>query len=120
MYKKEMKRVAIFMFLVPIDVLAEVSDKMATQLELWITGLISSIVLAVMLRWSKWLNIIAIPVTALFFYFSYDTLTQPYIGPAIIKEQGNPYIFALYGSAVLVLMGVFIGNLLNKRRSNNA
>ncbi|MCG8512052.1 MAG: hypothetical protein MI741_22785, partial [Rhodospirillales bacterium] len=58
------------------------------------------------------------PVAILFFYLAYDTLAQPDIGPAIVKEQGKPYIFALYGSSILVLIGVVIGNLLGRRSGN--
>ena len=87
---------------------------MATQPGLWLSGLLAGLVVALGIRWSKWLNIIGLPLAALFFYFAYDTLAQPDIGPAIIKEQGKPYIMALYGAAVLVFIGVVTGNYLNK------
>ena len=108
------------MLLLPCGAFAEVSDKMATQSELWVTGIIFGIVLALLLLWSKWMNIIALPIAFLFFYFAYDTLAQPDIGPAIIKEQGKPYIFALYGSASFVLLGVCIGNIMNKLKGRKA
>jgi hypothetical protein len=113
-----MKRSVAILLLVPVSVFAEVSDKMATQSELWITGLVGGIVLSAMVRWSKWLNFLAIPIVVLFFYLAYDTLAQPYIGQAIVKEQGKPYIYALYGSSIIVLTGVVIGNILGKWRSN--
>lgn len=105
--------------LTPLNVCAEVSDKMPTQSGLWITGLVGGTVAALLLRSSKRLNILAVPLVLLFFYFAYDTLAQPDIGPAIIKEQGTPYVMALYGSAVLVLMGIIVGNVLNKMKRKN-
>ncbi len=115
-----MKKIIFLLSLVPLNVYAEVSDKSPTQSGLWITGLITCAVVTLLLRWSKWLNILAAPLVLLFFYFAYDTLAQPDIGPAIIKEQGTLYITALYGSAVLVLVGVIVGNVLNKVKCKNA
>jgi hypothetical protein len=115
-----MKKIIFLLPLIPSNVYAEVSDKMPTQPGLWITGLITGAIVALLLRWSKWLNILAAPLVLLFFYFAYDTLAQPDIGPAIIKEQGTPYIIALYGSAVLVLVGTVVGNILNKVKYKNA
>lgn len=93
---------------------------MATQPGLWASGLITGIILTLGIKWSKWVNLVGIPLAALFFYVAWDTLRQPYIGPAILKEQGTPYIIALYGSAGLVATGVVLGNYLNKFRRKNA
>ena len=110
-----MKIILFFVVLIiPLTSQAEVSDKMATQSGLWLSGFIAGALLAVFIRWSRWANIIGLPLIALFFYFAYDTLAQPDIGPAIIREQGAPYIVALYGSAVLVLVGLLVGNYLYK------
>jgi len=96
---------------------AEVSDKMASQPGTWVSGVVVGILLALGIRWSKWGNLAGVPVAAGFFYFAWETLHQPHIGPAIIKEQGTPYIIALYGSAVLVAMGVLLGNYLNNLKA---
>lgn len=95
---------------------AEVSDKMASQPGIWVSGVVVGILLTLGIRWSRWGNLVGVPVAAGCFYFAWDTLNQPHIGPAIIKEQGTPYIIALYGSAALVAMGVLLGNYLNKLR----
>jgi CBS-domain-containing membrane protein len=116
-----MKKYTYFLILLfPISAAAEVSDKMATQQGLWLSGLLTGLVVAVCIRWSKWTNLIAIPLAVMFLYFAYDTLAQPNIGPAIIKEQGTPYIVALYGSAILVVIGVLIGNSLNKLKVSSS
>lgn len=110
-----MKNYIYFLIILfPVSAVAEVSDKMATQQSLWLSGLLAGFVVAVCIRWSKWLNLVGVPLAVLFFYFAYDTLAQPDIGSAIIQEQGTPYILALYGSAILVVIGVLIGNYLNK------
>jgi len=113
-----MRKIAIIILLLPYKIFAEVSDKMASQSELWLFALIFSISLGFLLRWSKWINIVALPFTILFYYYAYDTIAQPDIGPAIIQEQGKIYIFALYGSASLVFLGVCIGNILNLFKNN--
>ena len=109
-----MKTGIALLLLFPLTVNAEVSDKMATQPDLWLSGLLVGVLIAAGIRWSKWLNLVGLPLTALFVYFAYDTLAQPDIGPAIIREQGGHYIVALYGSASLALIGVLIGNYLFK------
>ena len=111
-----MKKFTIGFLILSCNVYAEVSDKMPTQQEIWLTGIIVSFVFIILLRWAKWINILAIPLTILFFYFAFDTLTQPDIGPAIVKEQGKTYILALYGSTTSVLLSVIVGNILNRKR----
>ena len=115
-----MNRVLFFLLLCPLVAYAEVSDKMATQPELWVQGGLVGCVLAAAIRWSKWVNLIGLPLVVLFFYLAYDTLAQPDIGPAIINEQGSPYIIALYGSATLVLLGVAAGNYMFRAKCKNA
>ena len=91
---------------------AEVSDKMNSQAGLYFSGLLAGGLLLLLVRWSIWANIIAVPLVGLFFYFAYETLADPFVGPAIIQEQGVSYVFALYGSAALVLVGAVYGNYL--------
>lgn len=115
-----MNRVLFFILSCPLVAYAEVSDKMATQPELWAQGAVVGCILGVAIRWSKWVNIVGFPIVALFFYLAYDTLAQPDIGPAIIKEQGSSYIVALYGSATLALIGLAIGNYMFRGKCKNA
>ncbi|GGY59375.1 hypothetical protein GCM10011297_34910 [Bacterioplanes sanyensis] len=115
-----MNRYAIALVLLPNSALAEVSDKIASQPSLWVSGALLSSILAVSIRWSSWLNLAGLPLVALLFYSAWNTLNQPYIGPAIIEEQGLPYVFALYGSAVLTGLGLLLGNYLNKLKRRNA
>lgn len=105
------------LLLLPLPAFAEVSDKMPTQQNLWTTGLLLALCLGFAVRWSTWFNLLAWPLIALCFYGAYDLLTQADVGPAIIREQGNAYIVASYGSAALVLLGVAAGNLLRRRQA---
>ncbi|MDM5272265.1 hypothetical protein PGH07_08735 [Sulfurovum sp. zt1-1] len=114
-----MKKFILTLLIISCNTYAEVSDKIPSQEGLWLSGTIVGIVLVILLRWTKWINILAIPLTAIFFYFAYDTLIEPDIGSAIIKEQGKPYVMALYGSATLVLLGVIFGNILYKKRKKS-
>lgn len=107
-----MKKLIFAFLIISCNTYAEVSDKIPSQQGLWVSGVTIGIVLIILLRWTRWINILAIPLTLFFFYFAYDTLIQPDIGSAIIEEQGKSYVIALYGSATLVLLGVMLGNIL--------
>ena len=113
---KHMNRLILVLLAFPVSALAEVSDKMPTQSGLWVSGVAVGGFLTFAIRWSKWVNLIGLPLVGLFFYLAWDTLRQPYIGAAIINEQGKLYIVALYGSAILVTIGVALGNYLNTLR----
>lgn len=113
-----MLRRLTLLLLLPFPVFAEVSDKMPSQQNLWVTGLVLAVCLGLAVRWSTWANLFAWPLAGLFFYGAYDLLTQADVGPAIMREQGSAYMIAAYGSAVLVLVGVIAGNLLRRRKLN--
>lgn len=106
--------------LTPAIGFAEVSDKMATISELWLQGLIVGAILFALVRWSHWYSVLAAVVVIFFFIASQKTFTDPYIGPAIMQEQGNRYKVASYGSVCLMLFGILSGLFINRRRRKNA
>ncbi len=78
-----------------------------------------AIILLVLIRWSIWFSVLGVITILLFSVISYQTLSDPCVGPAIIKEQGMPYIFASYGSVLLMAVGFFAGLTLNRRRNKH-
>jgi hypothetical protein len=113
-----MNKIILLLLFFSLPAIAEVSDKMNSQADLYFSGFLSGCLLALLIRWSKWTNLIAWPLVALFFYFAYETFADPFIGPVIIQEQGIAYIFASYGLGVFALIGVIYGNYLSLKANN--
>ena len=92
---------------------------MATQTELWLAGATVGSVLMAGIAWKSWINYLATPIMILFFYAAYSTLSEPFIGPAVVREQGISYILALYGSGAIVLIALLAGNYIRKVRKKS-
>ena len=118
MCEYKMKFKIFLLLLVSEPAFAEVSDKMATMSQLWMQGVIVGSVLLLLIWWSRWFAILGIPVAMFFGLASYSTFSDPYVGPAIINEQGIPYIISSYGSSALIFIGVIVGVLLNRAKLN--
>ena len=112
--RRHMNKSVIYLLLVSNSAYAEVSDKIPTQSSIWLAGISIGLLLVLLLVWSKWINVLAIPIVIFFFMFAFGTLHSD-IGPAIIKEQGVPYIVALYGSASFAFVCLVLGNILRAR-----
>ena len=90
-------KILLALMTMPVAVHAEVSDKMATIPQLRMQGIIVAVVLLAMVRWSAWFSILAFAVIAFFGAATYETFADPYVGPAILNEQGIPYVVSSYG-----------------------
>ncbi|WP_444886891.1 hypothetical protein [Microbulbifer sp. JMSA008] len=110
-----MKYIVPLLSLFPLPALAEVSDKMTSIPVMWAQGAVGAIILMFLIRRFIWASVLGFLVVAFFTYASYATFDNPHIGPAIIKEQGTPYIVAAYGSAALMAVGLCWGIFLNRR-----
>ena len=115
-----MKITTLAILLLPFPALAEVSDKMPTITQLWLQGLIGAILLLLLIRRFIWASILGFCVVPFFAFASYDMLADPFVGPAIMKEQGTSYIVSAYGSVVLMFAGLAVGIYLNLKRNKNA
>lgn len=113
---RNMKYIVLLLSLMPLSVLAEVSDKMASIPFMWVQGVVGAIVLLFLIQRFIWASVFGVLVVTFFTYASYATFADPYIGPAIIQEQGTPYIIAAYGSVTLMGLGLCTGIYLNRRR----
>lgn len=90
---------------------AEVADKMSSQPSLYVSGALVGAILLVLVRWSKWANVVALPVALFSIIGAYDTLSDQAVMQAISAEQGPWYTWALWASAALIVAGVVIGNV---------
>jgi hypothetical protein len=95
---------------------AEVSDKMASIPELWSHGFIVGLLIYFLTVWRIGFVFLGGLFVMFFAFAAYDTLNSPFIGEAIIKEQGIPYIFASYSATVIVTICSILGVIKNKRR----
>ena len=111
-----MKYILLIFSVFPLLAFAEVSDKMASIPSMWAQGITVAIVLLFLVRRYILSGIVGVFVVAFFTYASYDSFSDPHIGPAIIREQGTLYIVAAYGSVALMGAGLIAGIYLNRRR----
>jgi len=97
---------------------AEVMDKEPTLRQLWATGALFGI--AGLLAWRRHVvaGTLATVAAAIFVWGFHLELTDPWVGPNIVREAGHGYVTQAYGSmllcAVLHLAG--IATLVWKRR----
>lgn len=110
------KQFLVMLLVTPLSAHAEVSDKMASIPELWIQGIVCAVILLALVRWSVWFSILAIITITVFSVATYETFADPFIGPAIMKEQGVAYAVSSYGSVVVMFTGFVIGVVLNRRK----
>ena len=117
-----MKLILFILILFLTPAYAEVSDKMSTIPDLWLQGFVVGFVLLILIRWSIYFSILGILVTLFFGVVSYETFFDPFVGPAILKEQGAPYVISSYGSTFVIFLGLIGGIYLNrvkrKKRDN--
>ena len=96
---------------------AEVSDKAASLSQIWWTDIAIGIVALVLARYRFVLGLVMLPICLLIAYVDHDTLADPYIGEALIAEQGQAYVWAVYGGAFFMHALLAIGLWLGWRRS---
>ena len=107
-------KVIIFFFLIflPEISFAEVSDKVPSITRLWFLGSIPGISGFFSARYRIWAGIIIGLISFLFCISHYGVISDPFVGPDIRNEQGNPYVFSVYGSIALMLIPLIAGFLL--------
>lgn len=93
----------------PAALLAEVSDKIPTQSELWLTGAVVAALGYVAWRWRLWAGLGLLVLAAPFALQGVAVLAEPDIGPHAIREQGIPYVVASGACALLATAGMAFG-----------
>ena len=105
------------LILIPELAFAEVSDKVPSITRLWLVGVIFGSLGYFSARYRIWAGII-IGLIAIFFCVAhYGVISDPFVGPDIRNEQGNPYVLSVYGSIALMLVPLIIG-FLHKHLNN--
>ena len=103
-YAKKIIKIIVILslavMLFPASAFAEVSDKMPSITRIWIEGAIVGVIGFFLARYRIWAGLIFGLVTFFFCIGTYDLTSDPYVGPAIIAEQGKPYLFASTGRSL--------------------
>lgn len=99
---------------------AEVSDKIATMPELWVTAVLAGFLLFALSRTWVRVGLILLPATALLGYTALEPVLDPYIRPAISAEQGEVYFAVAYTAVGLMVAAHILGLWLGHRRSREA
>ena len=106
---------AVAAFAVTTPAYAEVSDKIPTYSDLWVWGLALNGLAIGLSSWRWWCGLLVLPISALWAVGVLDMLHDPFVGPAILREQGRSYLHACYVSTLLVLSGPPLIAVLAKR-----
>lgn len=96
-------RSAVLLALVPMPAFAEVSDKVASIPQLWLTSGIAGAVAFLVGRYRVTFGAILLPISALIVVVGLEPVRDPIVGPAVVSEQGRGYLVAVYGSASMLL-----------------
>lgn len=91
--------------------LAEVSDKIPSFAALW--GWSAGFTLAALLLalWRPVAGLVVLPLAALWAWGGHDMVSDAHLGPAILQEQSEAYVHAVYWSGIAGLIGPLLAVL---------
>lgn len=108
--------VAFVLAAVPSPAFAEASDKVSSISEHWIVALPVAAIMLLAARWRWWLALpLALPLLVLI-WGGLALPSEPYIGPALLQEQGWPYFGSLWASDLVMAAGLGVGSWLGWRK----
>ena len=110
----------LLLVLATLPALAEVSDKVATVPQLWLTALLAGVAALLASRYRFLLGLLLLPVSLFLSFAALEPINDPYVGPAVISELGNLYVLSGYGSAFTLLGLHGVGLWLGWRRKRSA
>lgn len=92
---------------------AEVSDKIPSVGQVWFEGLLLGCLFLFLARWRWWLGLLLLPLTITVICGWVDMMNDSYLGPAILAEQGQPYVLSLWFSSIILagfhVFGLWLG-----------
>ena len=115
-----MRFIILALVLIPISAHAEASDKILSIIELWGFGIVVTLIFTFLVRIYRMAALVGILVIGLYAYTIADIVDDPFVGPAVLEEQGVSYLIASYGSITLIALGVAFGVFLNFKRNQSA
>ena len=97
--------------------LLEVMDKEASVSGMWISGLALGALGYFLARRWRWTSFLFVALGALLLWGTYDEITDPFVGPAILKEAGPLYKWHAIASALAVVCLPLAGAILRGKKS---
>ncbi|MBU7579235.1 MAG: hypothetical protein KAF27_02015 [Porphyrobacter sp.] len=85
--------------------LAEVSDKIPSLADLWMWAggfILAALMLAL---WRALVGLVVVPFAALRAWGGHAMVSDAHLGPAILQEQGEAYVRAVYASGAASVTG---------------
>ena len=105
---------------IPGAALAEVSDKVASVPSLWITAFAAGALALLAGRYKLLLGVALLPISLFLVAASLEPVLDPYVGPAVVQEQGEAYLASVYASCAVILSLHLFGLWLGFRRRRTA
>ena len=102
----------------PVSALAEVSDKIPPLSQIWLWSGLGAIVAFAAWRYRLWAGLLVSLPASVVPIATIAEVRDPYVGPAILEEQGWLYAASAYGSLVLIVVAALLGEYA--RRSSRA
>jgi hypothetical protein len=109
----------IVLSLAPLAAHAEVMDKESSATALWLWTLIPAAFALLAARYRPWFLLLVLPAPLLFFAAQIAEVSDPQVGPDILREAGPLYIAVSWGGLV-VLAATVLAGLWWRRRKGSA
>jgi hypothetical protein len=90
---------------------AEVMDKEPTIRDMWESAILLGLAGAAAWLWNKWAGMIVFLFAVFFAWGRYLELSDPFVGPEIVREAGPTYVRHAY-AAMAVTIAPHIGGLI--------
>ena len=88
----------------PQVAVAEVMDKEPTLVATWAWALVGGALGLVGWRWRWWAGAVLVLLPAAYFTGLHFELTDPYVGPDIVREAGRGYVLWSYSAAAVFIV----------------
>ena len=110
-----MRIMALFLWVWPMAVHAEVMDKESSAIVVWAWVIAPAVWAFLAARYMRWMLLLVLPPPIIFWISHLLEVTDPYIGSAIAQEAGALYLLASWGGPLVLALGVLLGWLLGLR-----
>jgi hypothetical protein len=84
---------------------AEVSDKIPSLEGMWVWAVGFNLAAALLSLWRPAIGLAVAPVAAFYAWAGHEMVSDPHVGRAILKEQGEGYVEQVYASGVVGVIG---------------
>jgi hypothetical protein len=95
---------------------AEVMDKEPGRLLIWGWSVLAAVIVYGLCRFRPWSAAVTLPLALSLSAAIALELADPFVGPAILAEEGWPYVASVVGATILIVSGHVAGLVAHRRR----